>query len=114
MRKRINAGIESYRVKCVAGYVTPSETAVTGGHAYCTYLADREEGDQNWVCLDWCMYEDSDIPCELKPLLNDGGYDNTYGDIWFSFNNEYSWSNEENDIVIDKSVKSLALALGDM
>lgn len=89
----INAGVPSYRVKVGAGFVQPQPTAPQGGHAYCMYLADRQNG-QDWVALDWCYYEDSDIKPEDKPLLKDGGYMNTYKNIWFTFNNKYSWSNE--------------------
>lgn len=91
----LNCGISAYRVRCTCGFVKASPTAPTNGHAYVTYLADRGEKNQDWVILDWCYYEDTELTCEEKPLLKDGGYNGCYGDIWFSFNNEYSWSNEE-------------------
>lgn len=94
----INAGIPSWRVKVCAGYVRPEPTAPQGGHAYCIYLADRKDNSLEWEIHDWCYYEDSEIPTGEKPLAKDGGYKQTYGKLWFSFNNEYSWSAEEIEI----------------
>lgn len=94
----ITCGIPFYRVRCVAGYVQASPTAPTNGHCYTTYLADREENNQDWVILDTCYYEDTELKCEDKPLLRNGGYNNCYGEIWFSFNNEFSWGKEEVNI----------------
>lgn len=96
----INAGIPNWRVKVVGGTVKPQPTAPLGGHAYCIYLADREDGSLEWEIHDWCYFEDSNIPTGKKPLAKDGGFNNTYIDIWFTFNNEYAWSNEE--VVIDQ------------
>lgn len=90
----INAGIPSWRVKVIGGTVQESPTAPTGGHGYCVYLADREDGTLEWEIHDWCYFEDSETPTGKKPLAKDGGYNQCYRDIWFSFNNEYSWSNE--------------------
>jgi len=84
----INAGIPSYRVKVAAGYVQSSPTAPQGGHAYCIYLAN----DENWRILDWCYYEDSTVPINKKPLAKDGGYRNSYKDVWFTFNDKFSWN----------------------
>lgn len=84
----IAAGIPSWRVKVAAGYVRSSPTAPQGGHAYCIYLAD----DGEWRVIDWCYYEDSSLPINRKPLAKNGGYKNCYGDVWFTFNNEYSWN----------------------
>jgi hypothetical protein len=108
----IGAGIPSYRVKVAAGWVLESPTAPLGGHCYCIYLADKKDGndDQNWVILDWCYLEDSKLPMEQKPLAKDGGAQNSYKDIWFTFNNEYSWT--QNSIVItsgliNKDIKNI-------
>lgn len=98
----ITCGIPTYRVRVTCGYVKPSETAPTCGHAYCTYLADRKEDSQDWIILDWCYFEDTELICEDKPLLREGGYNSSYGEIWFSFNNEYSWSNQEVTITANK------------
>lgn len=95
----INAGIPSWRVKVCAAQVVadpvfaPSESEL-GGHAYCIYLADRPESQRKleWVILDWCYLQDPEVPIEEKPLARDGGQEGAYRDIWFTFNDEYSWS----------------------
>lgn len=91
----IHAGIPNWRVKVVGGTVKPQPTAPLGGHAYCIYLADRKDGSMEWEIHDWCYYEDTDTPTGSKPLAKNGGYKNTYIEVWFTFNNEYAWSNEE-------------------
>lgn len=95
----ITCGVPCYRVRVTCGYVQASPTAPTNGHAYCTYLADRSKDNQDWVILDWCYYEDTELKCEEKPLLKEGGYNNCYGEIWFSFNDEYSWTKDEVTII---------------
>lgn len=84
----IEAGVPAWRSKVAAGYVQASPTAPQGGHAYNIYLAD----DANWRICDWCYYEDSDTPVKNKPTAKSGGQNNAYKDVWFSFNNEYSWN----------------------
>jgi len=90
----INSGIPSFRVKVAAGYVQASPTAPQGGHAYCIYLAD----DNKWRILDWCYYEDSSIPINKKPLASEGGQRKAYKDIWFTFNDQYSWNQSKIEI----------------
>jgi hypothetical protein len=89
-----HAGIPAYRVKVAAGEVQTSPTAPTGGHAYCIYLADKEADGkkQNWIILDWCFFEDSNLSINRKPLAKEGGYKNAYKDVWFTFNDEFSWN----------------------
>ncbi|MFX1314719.1 MAG: DUF4332 domain-containing protein [Promethearchaeota archaeon] len=95
----INAGIPSWRVKVCAAQVmadpvvAPSDSEL-GGHAYCIYLADRTDSDRKleWVVLDWCYLQDPEIPIEEKPLARDGGQEGAYKEIWFTFNDEFSWS----------------------
>ena len=86
----IAAGIPNWRCKVAAGYVQSSPTAPQGGHAYAIYLAE----DGQWRILDWCYYEDSRTPIKSKPLAKNGGYKNCYKDVWFTFNDEYSWNQE--------------------
>jgi hypothetical protein len=87
----INAGVPAWRVKVAAGMVQPEPTAPQGGHAYCIFLADRPEG-LDWEIHDWCYYEDTAIPTGQKPLAKNGGQRNAYKEVWFTFNNEISWS----------------------
>lgn len=116
----INAGIPSWRCKVVAGtaLVDPNSSAVTstnqakvGGHGWAIYLADRPESERKleWVILDWCYQEDPDVPCEKKPLARDGGYKGSYQDVWFTFNDEYSWSNEPAKITAERISKNRTL-----
>jgi hypothetical protein len=95
----INAGIPSWRVKVCAAQVVadpifaPSDSEL-GGHAYCIYLADRSESERKleWCILDWCYLQDPETPIESKPLARDGGQEGAYRDIWFTFNDKYSWA----------------------
>lgn len=90
----ITAGIPSWRVKVCAGLVQPEPTAEQGGHAYCIFLADRNDVPEKlaWEIHDWCYYEDSKIPTGSKPLAKDGGYKGTYKSVWFTFNNQFAWA----------------------
>jgi hypothetical protein len=83
-----NADIPAFRIKVAAGYVQASKTAPKGGHAYAIYLAS----DGDWRILDGCYYQDSHIKMLKKPLAKNGGYNNCYKDVWFTFNDEYSWN----------------------
>jgi len=95
----INAGIPSWRVKVCAAQVmadpifAPSDTEL-GGHAYCIYLADRPNSERklDWVILDWCYLQDPEIPITEKPLARNGGTEGAYREIWFTFNDLYSWA----------------------
>jgi hypothetical protein len=111
----IEAGIPAWRVKVAAGNVKPSETAPEGGHAYCIYYADVGRGKKEWIINDWCFYEDSRLPPERKPLAKNGGYKGTYKEIWFTFNNEYSWSQTAIDVsdrVSKKQSKDIKESIG--
>lgn len=85
----INAGVPAWRIRVVAGNVQPAPTAPQGGHGYFVYL---RETDNQWVAVDWCYLEDSNTPIKDKPILKNN---QAYKDMWFSFNNQYSWSNTE-------------------
>jgi len=87
----INAGIPPFRVRVVAGMVQEAPTAPEGGHGYVSYL---RESDNQWVVIDWCYFEDSQIPVPQKPLQKNNQY---YKQIWFSFNNEFSWGDRKMD-----------------
>lgn len=89
----IAAGVPAFRVRVVAGMVQEAPTAPQGGHGYVCYL---RESDNQWVVIDWCYLEDSAKPVSEKPLLKDNSY---YKEMWFSFNNEFSWSNKALEFV---------------
>ncbi|MFX1395599.1 MAG: DUF4332 domain-containing protein [Promethearchaeota archaeon] len=99
----INAGIPSWRIKCVGGAVLPDPTAPAmpgeelGGHGWTIYLADRADSEKQleWVILDWCYCQDPEIAVEDKPLARDGGQEGAYKEVWFTYNDEYSWAPEQ-------------------
>ena len=93
----INAGIPSWRVKVAAAQVMTNPlfpSSEEGGHAYCIYLADRPESSRKleWVILDWCYLQDPEVPVDKKPLAGNGGQEGAYKEIWFTFNDRYSWA----------------------
>jgi hypothetical protein len=84
-----------HRLKCVCGnvnrpYGVPSSA---GGHFYLIWLAN----DCNWYVMESTYYRNIAIskflnsPIKLNP---------TYGTMWFTFNEEYSWA--QNSLVIEK------------
>ena len=100
----INSGIPSWRVKVVAAQVMTNPlfpSSEEGGHAYCIYLADRPESSRKleWVILDWCYLQDPDVPVEEKPLARDGGQDGAYKQVWFTFNDRYSWAQSSFEVL---------------
>jgi predicted transglutaminase-like cysteine proteinase len=89
----LNAGIPEWRVRVTAGLVKAGKAAETGGHAYVTYC---RETDNNWVVLDWCYLQDSKVEVKDKPLMKAKV---EYKDIWFSFNNLYSWAHKQFGVI---------------
>lgn len=79
------ACIPAYRIKVAAGLVRTGKNAETGGHAYPVYL---RESDENWVVLDPCYYPVR-THAKKRPLHKNM---KKYKDIWFTFNDEYSWA----------------------
>lgn len=76
-------GIPDWKIRVSAGWV--EYNGVKEGHCYLTYYC--EESDK-WVVLDWCYF-----PNTMKIIDRQDYKDNTmYGDIWFSFNSQHSWS----------------------
>ncbi|TFF86763.1 MAG: DUF4332 domain-containing protein [Promethearchaeota archaeon] len=102
----INAGIPSWRVKVCAAQViadpvfAPSDSEL-GGHAYCIYLADKKDSERKleWCILDWCYLQDPDTPIEEKPLAREGGQEGAYKNIWFTFNDKYSWAQSAFEVI---------------
>jgi hypothetical protein len=80
------ADIPLTKIRIFAGYVkTGNPQQPWGGHGYVVYLRNS---DTMPVVLDWCYRADPNIPVTKKPTI----YQNTnYGDVWFSFNHQYSW-----------------------
>jgi len=90
------AGIPSYKVRVVAGWVKPDVNAEQGGHGYVAYL---REMDNQFVVIDWCYFQDSHVEVKDKPALKDNPL---YKEVWFSFNDQFSWGNK--DFVIDSKI----------
>lgn len=79
----VMAGVPNYRVKVACGWVKVK--GKKEGHAYVIYLAD----DGEWYTLDWCYWPTESVK-NFKKLPHK---DNVkYEDIWWTFNNEYGWS----------------------
>jgi len=76
-------GISAWKIRLSAGWVSYNNKKE--GHAYITYYC--EETDK-WVILDWCYFPNFQ---EIK-LRQDYKNDKMYGSVWFSFNEDYSWS----------------------
>ena len=80
-------GIPAYKIKLCAGFV---KTGTKGkeGHAYCIYLAD----DEKWYTLDWCYWKNESLNnFKKKPHSQNPNYI----DIWWTANDEFSWSQHE-------------------
>lgn len=85
----VNMDVPSFRLRVVAGFVRPAPTAPQGGHGYVAYL---RESDNQWVAVDWCYLPDPQVPIANKPILKNNP---VYKNMWFTFNNEYTWSQKE-------------------
>ena len=72
------AGVPDWKVKVVAGMVEG------GGHAYCTYVRD----DNTQCIMDWC-YWPINLPVNERISMEE---EPSYHEIWFSFNNEFSYA----------------------
>lgn len=85
------AGVPAYRIKVCAGWVQdPRNKNNWCGHAYTIYLTDQGK----WVCLDWCYWPDR------TPMKDRKAHSELekYKEIWFTFNDEFSWSQKSTKI----------------
>lgn len=85
------AGVPDWKVKVIAGEVKG------GGHAYCTYIRD----DDSQVILDWCYWPNR-LPIDKRPDFLE---EPNYYEVWFSFNNEYSYAEKKTLYAEGKSKK---------
>lgn len=84
----INLGIPAYRIKVCCGWAIHPKTKQKYGHSYPIYL---REFDDKWVPMDLTF-----LPNTLPVVKRtEHKLDKNYGELWFLFNNEYSWSNKE-------------------
>jgi len=82
----IESGFEPWRVRNTCGWVQESPTAPQGGHSYCTLVTQ----DNRVVPVDWCYLPQLQT-LDKRPTVKDLAF---YKDVWFSFNNEFCWSHE--------------------
>jgi hypothetical protein len=89
----INAGVPAYRIRVAVGQMGAGAGDSNGvAHVWCIYLAS----DDKWRVIDWCNGEDVNEgygQIAAKPILQKKlAKDNdTYGKVWFTFNNENTW-----------------------
>lgn len=77
-----NLNVPAYRLKVACGNVLLNNKLI--GHAYPIYL---READDEWIHLDICYFPNN-LRIEDRSL---GKNDENYKDIWFTFNDQYSW-----------------------
>lgn len=83
----VASGIPSWRIRLNCGEVQHPTAKGTIGHAYVTYLAEK---DNQWYILDWCYW-----PTESKGLQLRWSDGKKYFGIWFSWNQDFVWLNPE-------------------
>src|SRR3990167_5531310 len=90
----LNKGINPYKVKIICGWALIKEKKQIIGHAYPIFL----NTENRWVSLDTTFYPDLKTPVIKRRNTNELGI---YGNIWFSFNNEFIWAPTENLTIND-------------
>ena len=78
-------GIPAWKLRITAGYAINPWNGNVDGHAYLTYYSQTFD---KWVALDWCYFPNVES-MDKQPEYKDVAF---YGDVWFSFNEEYCWS----------------------
>ena len=76
----LKSGVPYWKIRISAGDTT------YGGHAYVTYF---DEANKKWVAMDWCYFPNQSIISQ-RPDYKD---DKLYGNVWFSFNEKFAFSN---------------------
>lgn len=79
----IMKGVPYWKIRLSAGWVTLNGKNV--GHAYLTYYCEDLD---KWVILDWCYWPNK---LEIKDRKNYKD-EEKYLDVWFSWNQKYSFS----------------------
>jgi hypothetical protein len=78
-------GIPAWKLRVNCGYAINPRNGKSVGHAYVTYYSQQ---NAKWVAVDWCYFPNAD-PIKNQPEYKDNSI---YGDIWYSFNEEFCWS----------------------
>ena len=85
------SGIPNWKIRIVAGYVFEPISKRQVGHAY-TVMFDEET--EKWKILDCTFYPNIKLIKDREEYKKE----KMYQDIWFSFNNEFSWTKDSGDI----------------
>jgi predicted transglutaminase-like cysteine proteinase len=84
--------IPAYKIKVCASWVQdPDNSNKQVGHAYCIYLDKNEK----WRILDWCFYFGESI-INFNNLEHK--QNNKYKQIWFTFNDEFIWKEDDKQL----------------
>ena len=75
-------------MRVTAGWAINPRSGKVGGHCYLTYYSEEFN---KWISLDWCYYPNID-EMSNQPKYKDIGF---YGDVWFSFNEEFCWGKDK-------------------
>jgi hypothetical protein len=78
-------GIKPWKLRVTAGYVDLNGKDT--GHCYLTYYSEVED---KWVALDWCFYPNKTLISTRQSYKDN----KTYKEIWFSFNELYSFGRD--------------------
>jgi len=81
-------GIPAWKLRIVCGWAVNPWNGKTDGHAYLTYYSEEYK---KWVSLDWCYFPNIEDMFK-QPTYKDVGF---YGEIWFSFNEDFCWGNKK-------------------
>jgi len=87
----IISGIPNWKVRVNAGMVFEPFSKKLVGHAYVSYF---DETTEQWKILDCCYYPNIKKISERKEYKKE----EMYRDIWFSFNDEYSFAKSNGDV----------------
>jgi hypothetical protein len=77
--------IPSWKIRINIGYAVNPNNGSQGMHGYVTYYSQE---NAKWIAVDWCWFPDTGL-IKDRPEYKDNAM---YGDISYSFNEEYCWS----------------------
>ena len=87
----IIAGVPNWKIRINCGWVFEPVSKKQIGHAYLTFF---DEDNEKWVILDWCYYANTMRIIDREEYKKEVKYQ----DVWFSFNDEFSWAKNSGDV----------------
>jgi hypothetical protein len=81
----LKSGVPYWKLRLSAGYVINPNNNKKEGHCYVTYYCETTD---KWVVLDWCWFPNRLEITDRKDYKEE----KTYGDVWFSWNQKYCYS----------------------